>query len=253
MARVIWVLPGADQADPLTAELLVVIAIIALLIGILVPALGAARRAANKMKNGTQLTAIGKSLVLWSDQFYQATNDFPKMGLSPIPPVYAGSSAATGLGTNKPELRLGALVNTGSDPLGTQMLINPVGVDQPQTTLTAPNITLTGAVGTTVGNLSYALEEAKCAEWKNKTNASCPMSGDKQVTATSSFWNTKYWEGSVGWGDTHVSYESGQSATTWPTTTVNGSTTPNDPLFTGGEASNSPATDVCLINPNTNL
>jgi prepilin-type N-terminal cleavage/methylation domain-containing protein len=49
-------------------ELLVVISIIALLIGILLPALGAARNAARQMKNNTQLRSIVQGMAIFSNE-----------------------------------------------------------------------------------------------------------------------------------------------------------------------------------------
>lgn len=50
-------------------ELLVVISIIALLIGILLPALSRARSSANQMKCGTHVRGIHQGLVAWSDDY----------------------------------------------------------------------------------------------------------------------------------------------------------------------------------------
>ena len=56
-------------------ELLVVISIIALLIGILLPALGAARRTARQMQNSTQVRGIHTGLVLFSQGNTPTTPD----------------------------------------------------------------------------------------------------------------------------------------------------------------------------------
>ncbi|MBN2209883.1 MAG: type II secretion system protein [Sedimentisphaerales bacterium] len=53
-------------------ELLVVVAIIALLVSILMPALGRARELANQVKCGTQLNGIGKAIALYVNDYKEA-------------------------------------------------------------------------------------------------------------------------------------------------------------------------------------
>lgn len=64
-------------------ELLVVIAIIALLMGILMPALAKVRQLAYRMACGTNLSGIGKSMVLYAQD---NNGDFPRAGgkISPV-------------------------------------------------------------------------------------------------------------------------------------------------------------------------
>jgi len=73
-------------------ELLVVISIIAVLISMLLPALGAARRSARQIKSSTQLRGIHQSLVTFS-----ASNDGTYPGLEPgAPPIKSDGPVSTG-------------------------------------------------------------------------------------------------------------------------------------------------------------
>src|SRR5512142_144539 len=58
-------------------ELLVVIAIIALLMGILMPALARVRQLAFRMTCGTNLSGIGKAMLLYSNDYQ---DELPKAG-----------------------------------------------------------------------------------------------------------------------------------------------------------------------------
>jgi prepilin-type N-terminal cleavage/methylation domain-containing protein len=71
-------------------ELLVVIAVIALLIGILLPALGKARRAGQDAKNLANLRSMGLSMTLYANEW---KNWYPVM---PIPPNYQSRDFLSG-------------------------------------------------------------------------------------------------------------------------------------------------------------
>jgi prepilin-type N-terminal cleavage/methylation domain-containing protein len=59
-------------------ELLVVIGIIAVLMGILLPALNAVRRSAQRIVCGTNLSGIGRAVLLYNNEY----KDYPRSGLS---------------------------------------------------------------------------------------------------------------------------------------------------------------------------
>jgi len=213
-------------------ELLVVIAIIALLIGILVPALGTAKKNANKMKNGTQMKGITTAFTMWSDA-NTVTGDFPG-GITTSSGNYPQNATDTGsVG------RFFALVAaSGIDPLSPKILINPSASGDAvwpnvNNLPVSPGVTGISTGGEASGDktitdfasnsVSYALlSTLMVGEWRNNTNTGCPIvcdRGDRKSgagktpdmtigsgTSAASTWANP-WTGSVGWGDVHATYE----------------------------------------------
>jgi len=100
-------------------ELLVVIAIIALLVGILLPALGKARASARQMKDATQVRGIQQSCAIWANQ---------NQGLFPDPGRIDAANTTIAAGAS-PELKnntgniMSVLVFTGG--ISVELCINP--------------------------------------------------------------------------------------------------------------------------------
>ena len=85
-------------------ELLVVIAIIALLMGILMPALARVRQIAYRLYCGTNLSGLGKAMLIYCQDY---DDEFPHAGLStatwaPIIPNWSGATAGVAYGTAAP-------------------------------------------------------------------------------------------------------------------------------------------------------
>jgi prepilin-type N-terminal cleavage/methylation domain-containing protein/prepilin-type processing-associated H-X9-DG protein len=102
-------------------ELLVVIAIIALLVGILLPALGKARASARQMKDATQVRGIQQACAIWANQ---------NQGLYPDPGrVDSGNTTVGTPNSNNPETKnstgniMSLLIYTGG--ISVELAINP--------------------------------------------------------------------------------------------------------------------------------
>jgi prepilin-type N-terminal cleavage/methylation domain-containing protein/prepilin-type processing-associated H-X9-DG protein len=98
-------------------ELLVVIAIIALLVGILLPALGKARQSARQLKDSTQVRGILQSMVVWANN---------NAGEYPIPSRIdptTNTTAATGESKNITSAVLSVLIYNGN--ISPELCISP--------------------------------------------------------------------------------------------------------------------------------
>lgn len=225
-------------------ELLVVISIIALLIGILLPALGAARRTARQMQNGTQVRGIQGAFVLFAqgnNNFYPGWNGTALTTFST--PVGWGNGAQNGgIASQRLALMLLNSFFTG------EYIISPAETK---------SIWTSGAVSTS--NFSYALlginstttDGGRLNEWSQTINtqgivvtdregSSTAQSTQDTSLATTSLWvttttnasgatgNAANWRGSVAWNDNHVSFETNASIST---TKFGQVTNTNDNLF----------------------
>jgi prepilin-type N-terminal cleavage/methylation domain-containing protein/prepilin-type processing-associated H-X9-DG protein len=98
-------------------ELLVVIAIIALLVGILLPALGKARQSARQLKDSTQIRGITQSMVVWANN---NSGEYPIP--SRIDPT-TNTTAAVGEAKNNTSAVLSVLIFNGN--ISPEICISP--------------------------------------------------------------------------------------------------------------------------------
>jgi len=214
-------------------ELLVVISIIALLIGILLPALGAARRTANQMKNSTQLRGTHQSMVIYA----QSNNTY-------LPGLNSGGAVE--------QVNMGADTRSGADAssrfwillngqyIGSDLAISPADSKVKWTS---------GTLDT--AQHSYAMLEwadtanssGRLAEWRDNANSQAVIAGDRNFnqgaaadssdTGVRSLWTTTNgdWKGNLVWGDNHAEFVQSNRGFT---TRYLASSQTNDNLFATG-------------------
>ena len=184
-------------------ELLVVIAIIALLIGILLPALGQARKTARQLKDATQVRGIGTAAVVWAqgnNDDYPLPSRIDKQNYT-LPAQAPGSESKKDLtrhimsmmvwnGSISPELLLNPAEASGNVRLyETYEFDSPLAAADPSHALWDPKFRATpidAALGsqsaTDPGSCSYAHSPPfgkRRARWSNTFTATEAVIGDR--------------------------------------------------------------------------
>ena len=203
-------------------EILVSIAIIALLIGILLPVLGAAKKAMRQSENGTRIRGIQQEMVQYAEG---NSGHYPGRGVDLKimlgPPLTPGSWFDA---SARFQLLMDGLYVTDD------FIISPGEIDSGKT----PNSQLLYQPNQE-DHYSYALlriysppepdltnrSEGRQFEWRNTMNSQAPVVADRNIaggvdqtdphsdhgTDARSIWSDNDWRGSVAYNDGHVALE----------------------------------------------
>lgn len=222
-------------------ELLVVISIIALLVGILLPALGAARRTARQMQNGTQVRGIHQGIIIFSNNnntYFPGQdgsgNTFGVNATNSAPPVTEryiqnqttvdGTSAA--LQSSHPAVRFRLLLDARA--FDGQYLVSPSETGNPHSGYVnlRPSDAANGGALSTVGTVMYSYALLNIAdggnrtdEWRDTNHGDAVVISDRGIFVSGSSpvklrsvhtdpaSTVEDWKGSVGYNDNHVDFE----------------------------------------------
>ena len=205
-------------------ELLVVISIIALLIGILLPALGVARTTARKMQNNTVIRGIHQAAFTFAQSNNSYFPGFTGTGANEgAKPETASAYGYAAFADATPSAAFFAILLTANS-FTPEYLISP-GETRSEIVKALPVSDIETIVNT---NYSYAIlsvtsttnDAGRRAEWKDTTNTSAAVISDRRngqgSLTTASIWTSdtgapqtnaagaNAWRGGVCWNDNHV-------------------------------------------------
>ena len=242
-------------------ELLVVVSIIGLLIGILLPALGAARNTARRMQGSTQVRGIQQGMVI----FAQGNNNrYPGLD-STGAEVAAAAVPWTSLTGRNVQARFAIMLN--ADLFPPEYMLSPSETDPDKlspfdsTQATTGNVFNNDDYSFSLLDISLTTNSARLVEWTDTTNAQAIVVSDRllqgaSTAGTASTYDSIHaengWQGSVGYNDNHVRIitmptTNGQSGIT---TKYGSSVQNNDDLF--DSSSNTQPNTARLVGQATN-
>ena len=197
-------------------ELLVVISIIALLIGILLPALGAARRTARQMQNSTQVRGIHQGMVI----FAQGNKGwFPGLSADGLV-LHPNDVNGAGYRGDKPISRFFLLLDesffTGEYAISPGETADKQVWDEVDVTTDNYSYAMLGFNdGATGGANVKPTGTPRASDWRDSINSQAAVVSDRAIgnaTDFNSIWTESgsgaNWKGSVAYNDNHVAFES---------------------------------------------
>lgn len=197
-------------------ELLVVISIIALLIAILLPALGAARESARRMQNNVNLRSLHQATVIYAEEnkgYYQGLTSSGEVMTTAQLEADASVPAGTFALLNGTSVAPRFAVLAYQGVVASEHLISPQDTDR---------VAWKGNPDLfTHQNISYAMLEIYVDDspsrkaWRNDLSSRTPINSDRSTydaggpsTVGESLWSEEIWQGGVAWNDGHTTFES---------------------------------------------